>query len=482
MGLKMKTVIAALVVLPTSLNAAVGEDATPKVFAHYYTWWAGDRPEYPLMPKSGWYSHHLDAKGRPKPPNLFLRHIAQARSAGLAGFSCEWPGKESPETKLILDGLVTANNRLSPKRRMQYLLCFDSTIWAMEYKKLIKEWYEPIPFTEQIAKGFAAEMGFVCNEVPKQDRNFKTSYLHIDGRPAVFVYNAHGFSGAWEQAISLARKTCEASGGIYLIGDFEVSPHAMFDEKRKEEYPCKASHFDAVTNYTLFSGHTFMSLWEYISSGQLDSALQNGKCLAEASQSKQFYPGIIPQYFKSKKAHANNTATKRRSRQLADRAFVTDGSAGFVPIYKPTGSEDREAVVRNSRCTLQILLRKTLQAEPQVVFITSWNEPYEGTMIEPTRSPNPAGYVMNDDFLDLIASCLRESSPGWGDFDVDGHVDDQDETILQSCLNAETSDQQSPCCMLADKNGNGKVDEEDLKAFQSCRDSNDQEQGRKKKR
>ncbi len=35
---------------------------------------------------------------------------------------------------------------------------------------------------------FAAEMAFVCEAVPQMDPGFKEHYLHIDGRPAVFVW------------------------------------------------------------------------------------------------------------------------------------------------------------------------------------------------------------------------------------------------------------------------------------------------------
>jgi hypothetical protein len=301
----------------------------------------------------------------------------------------------------------------------------------MAYKRLITKWYEPIVFTEPLARDFAAEMAFVCNELTRRDPQFKSNYLHIDGRPAVFVYNAHNFSGAWEQAISLAREACRESGGVYLIGDFEVSPHPMFDRKRKEDYPAKARHFDAVTDYTLFSGHTFTSLWEYVSSGQLDAALTNGRALADASLSKQFYPGIIAQYFKSQQAPQTAPAGSHLG-PTAQRAFVTDGSAGLVPIYKPNGSEDPDSVARNSRCTLDLLIRKTLATRPRFMFVTSWNEPYEGTMIEPSRFPNPAGYVMGTDFLDLLATQLGRKPAAPAD------------------SAAHTAPPQSPCGQLAD--------------------------------
>jgi hypothetical protein len=72
-----------------------------------------------------------------------------------------------------------------------------------------------------------------------------------------------------------------------------------------------------------------------------------------------------------------------------------------------------------------------LATAPEIVFVTSWNEPYEGTMIEPTMTANPACYVMDTDFVDLIERGLRGER--LGDFDRDGDVDSEDIAILQQC-------------------------------------------------
>jgi hypothetical protein len=386
-----------------------------------------------------------------------------AKAAGLAGFSCEWPGRNSPETALI-QSLVAANNAMPSRLRIRYLLCFDVTIWAMQYKHLITNWYDPIELNDTLAVDFASEIAFIRNEWPKMDPGFKANYLHIDGRPAVFVYNAHGLTGAWEKAIARTREECEPAGGVFLIGDFEVSPHPMFDKKRKEEYPRKAALFDAVSDYTLFSGHTTLSLFEYISSGQLKAALDIGQRLGESSRSGQYYPGIITQYFKSQAVPPASGPAPAHDQQLPDRTFVIDGKTGFVPIYKAAEGEKTDSVARNSQCTLQLLLRETFQRKPRVIFITSWNEPYEGTMIEPTVSANPAGYVMRNDFLTLLGRCLVEGAPLRGDFDSDGDVDSRDEAILKECMARVAT--KTPCCVLADLDGNGKVDAKDKAAFE----------------
>lgn len=383
-------------------------EQTPKVFAHYYTWWGGEQKSFPLTPSIGWYVNQTPPTNRLRPALIYHQQIRQAKAAGLAGFCMEWCGRQSAETRIILDGLVAANNSLPPNSRIEYLLCFDSTIWAMNRKpKLIRNWYEPIVFDVPTADAFAAEIRFVYEELPKLDPNFRRNYLHVNGRPAVFIYNAHNYAGEWRRAVEQVREESGAAGGVYLIGDFEVSPHEAFDRRRKEEYPAKAAAYDAVSDYTLFSGWTFLSLDEYIREGRLKAALDNGRELATSSIHRRYYPGIICQYFKTRETKPGDHPDPKYLYNPPDRCWVTDGTAGLAPIYSPREKDSAESVRANSRRTLESLLDAVLQPQPEIVFITSWNEPFEGTMIEPTQSPNPAGFVMGTTFLDLLRSRLR---------------------------------------------------------------------------
>jgi hypothetical protein len=390
------------------VNPATPRDAkTPSVFAHYYTWWGGEQKSFPLMPSIGWYVNQTPPINTLRPPSIFQQQIREAKAAGLAGFSLEWCGRQSPETGVIVGGLLAANNSLPPKSRIQYLFCFDSTIWAMNNPKLIRNWYEPIVFNAQTVEAFAAELRFVYQSLPKLDPNFRTNYLHVDGRPAVFIYNVHHYAGDWKRAIERVRDESKSSGGVYLIGDFEVSPHEAFDRKLKDEYPGKAAVYDAVTDYTLFSGYPFLGLDAYIRDGHLKAALANGRELAKSSIQHRYYPGIICQYFKSREIKPDDRPDAKYRYNPPDRCWVTDGTAGLCPIYSPSAQESAETVKTQSRRAMEALLDTVFQTQPEIVFITSWNEPYEGTMIEPTQSPNPAGFVMGTTFLDLLRSRLR---------------------------------------------------------------------------
>lgn len=438
----------------------------PQVFAHYYSWWSGDKPDFPLRPAGGWYSNQFS----PAPPDIYERQILQARSAGITGFCFEWCGRRSAETRILMERLIPANNALPPGRRMKYLLCFDSTIWAMSYHKVIKNWYDPIVFTPQLIDALADEFAFIRRELPRLDPGFRTNYLHIDGRPAVFVYNAHGYSGEWEQAVAAVRRAGKSAGGLYLIGDFEVSPSPMFDHKRKEDYPRQAALFDAVSNYTLFNGYREFTLHEYIAEGRLGAALANGRMLAASTISKTYYPGIIAQYFKSRPMQTGEPSADVCPGALPGRAFVQAQDTGFAPIYRPAGTESPEVTAENSRCVLQALLASTFQSSPKIVFVTSWNEPYEGTMIEPSDSPNPACFVMGTTFLDLLRRFTgreRGGRPRPVDINLDGRVDDRDRQLFEQCVAAAAGSMTAPRCLPADLDADGRVDDTDLALFNS---------------
>lgn len=453
-------------------TAAQAQQTPPVVLAHYYTWWdALNKPGFPLKPSRGWYINQTPPYQTPVPSTIFRDQIRDARAGGLAGFAFEWMGPQSPETQIILNGPVAANNALPAEQRMRYILTFDTTIWAMAYQHIMQHWYEPIVFDEAVAEAFSSAVSWVSTTLPSRDPNFASSYLHIDGRPAVFVYNAHSFAGQWQQAIELTRQKAAAGGGIFLIGDFEVSPHPYFDQKRVHEYPAKAALYDAVSNYTLFSGWTFFSLHEYIQQGCLQEALHIGRTLGSHSLSGRYYPGIIAQYFKSRALAPGETGGGHCPGQLNDRVFMTDGSAGYFPVYWGRPEESVDSVGIQSRCELRRLLSATVRSGPELVLVTSWNEPVEGTMIEPSQSPNPACYTMGSDFLDLLARFVPGgglSVPVRADLDLDGDVDQEDFGLFQACMTGSGALPTDVCCAMAELDGQPGIDQSDFRILQRC--------------
>ena len=64
-------------VLPFPARAA---EPAVRFFAHYYTWWSGNRPDSPLMPQRGWHVNQFRDGKRGDPESIFQFHIAQARA------------------------------------------------------------------------------------------------------------------------------------------------------------------------------------------------------------------------------------------------------------------------------------------------------------------------------------------------------------------------------------------------------------------
>jgi hypothetical protein len=395
MGLRLVPVLLSglAIILPAPPPAAAAP--RPQVFTHYFPWWnPADVSKFTLRPARGWYTNQWG----PEAKKTVRDHIAQARAAGVAGFAFEWIGRSTPGTKILADTFLAANNDLPPDRQIRYCLIFDSVIWAMERKR-IKAWYEPIPLSAEDAADMAEDLAYAATTLPSLDPNHARQYLHIDRRPAVYVYSAHSLGGAWRDALAGAR--ARAKNRLYLIGDFECN-RALYAGK-KDDYAKAAAEYDAVTNFTPLNGYpayATASIEQFLAEGEMDAALDNGRELAAASRSKAWFPGLTTQYFKVKPGAKD---PKDRDLELLRPAFIDDTSVGYLPLARAAPGEAPASVARRSREAIDGMLDRVFRRSPELIFINSWNEPEEGTMIEPTATPNPAGYVMGDDFLRALA-------------------------------------------------------------------------------
>lgn len=393
---------ALLAAASAGLPAAAAPPVCTVVFAHYYPWWnPADVSRFTLRPERGWYNNQWG----PDAKKTVQAHMTLARSAGLAGFAFEWIGRASPSTNILLDTFIPANNNLPPDGRVRYCLTVDCVIWAME-RKLIKTWSEPIPLSAEHAADLAEDLAWATVTLPAKDPNFARQYLHIDGKPVVYVYSAHSLGGAWEEAVAKARE--KAKGRLYLAGDFEL--YRTLFTANADAYRAKAAKFDAVTNFTPlngYPGYATSSIEQFLAEGEMDAVLDNGAALAGASAAKQYFPGITTQYFKAKPGAKDG---RTRDAEVAAPSFVMDKTVGYLPLALAKPGEPRADLAPRSREAIRALLDKVLSRRPALVFINSWNEPEEGTMIEPTVSPNPAGYVMGGDFLRTLATETRKAA------------------------------------------------------------------------
>ena len=375
------------------------------VFAHYYTWWnPADLGRTALRPARGWYSNQFGEAAI----TVMREQMRQARKAGLTGFAVEWIGRRSAETGIVTNAFIPANNSLPKAERVQYCLVLDSVIWAMQ-RHLIKAWYEPIPLSGEHVPDYAEDIAFAARSLAQIDSHFREQYLHIEGRPVVYIYSAHSLGADWRDALELGRQL--AGDPLFIIGDFEFCD-PLFG-RYEDTYRQKATAYDAVTNFSSLNGYpeyATSSIERFLAEGALDAGLKHGADLAGETRSGLCFPGVTTQYFKVVPGASDAAG---RDRELVSPRFITDGSVGYLPLAYAVPGESEAKLEQRSRAVLSRLWRTVLATRPRYVFINSWNEPEEGTMIEPSATPNPGGFIMGTAALETLRQAqLEMTEPG----------------------------------------------------------------------
>jgi glycoprotein endo-alpha-1,2-mannosidase len=184
-------------------------------------------------------------------------------------------------------------------------------------------------------------------------------YYRIDGRPVVVLYASRIYRGPVAEAIHAIRDHLEAVYGIdpYLIGD-EVSWTNAPD-------PARVRLFDAITGYTPY----------------------------DKSQ-----PAGWPTSTRYEEAVSRRTAEFRAVARAVHVAFVPDALPGFDDLgFRP--AQEHHVLPRSigpgadPASVFEASLeqaRRFIDPSVGLLAVTSWNEWYEDSQIEPTAPAAPA--------------------------------------------------------------------------------------------
>jgi hypothetical protein len=306
--------------------ATVPEGSRPSrlVGAHYYPWYGPDNHwenGYVGTPRLGEYDSGSETVVR--------EHMRMTANAGIDWLNVAWWGPESYSGGVLEDVIAPtlAGSDLSFAALYETLGRFERTDGTIDLS----------------AAGpratLAADLTHIAETLVSTE-----NYLHVDGRPVLYIYVADTLSGDIGGAFADAQQA--AGVEYYLIGDVgrtATQPHPVFD---------------AVSPYAMYRSVAGVDEW---------------------------FEAYVEQRFRGWHLLARE----------ADFEFIPNTMPGF----DKTGSRryDGEAVLQRSPERYERVSRLAAQyatGDPQMVLITSFNEWHEFTSIEP-------GVAYGDTYLQI---------------------------------------------------------------------------------
>lgn len=301
------------------------------VLSYYYPWYnKGDwsRHDYDGSPTLGKYGTNK--------PGVARQHIEWAKRAGLDAFVISWWGPGDRAATHLREGYLRAPN----VRDVKFAFIYESTgrLDAVDGSK-----------DNSVDFRVPAVFDRLRNDVAYlRDHYFKhPSYLRIGGRPLLVIYLTRVFRGFTKQHIAALERLTDVD--LFLIADEPFFGEQSNPKTARHGFHGDTQIFDAYTAYNMFENR-LVRKGESTLSYMRREVMPIYKKWAETTT---FVPGIFPRYkdFRGKKRLGGTPA------EYVDMI----GDLKSLPL-RPVGDG-----VRN------------------IYLITSFNEWWEGTTIEPAE-------------------------------------------------------------------------------------------------
>lgn len=318
--------------------------AGPTVGVYYYPWFRGadagrSRGQWsrvmrlhlvpPQTPKCGKYDS--------ADPNVIGEHISQSLQGGIDFWAVSWWGPDSPTDRVFKDNIL----KHPDAAKLKYAVLYESTGRLGTFDQPTYEnWISDLRYIRDTYFG-------------------NPNYLKVNGRPAIFVYlTREYFRNKGHEALEQMRKEFPE---IYIVGD-DVYYGSDSAGAYKAEW---AKIFDAVTVYDVYG----QSIGRYGATQKaIDFMAGNYQKAKEIANSVGvgFMPTIAPGY--------NDTAVRKghpgRARYFTDAPDSKEGDVFRAMI--------RRAALPSLDPTCGSIL-----------LVTSFNEWFEDSQIEPTSGTAP---------------------------------------------------------------------------------------------
>jgi hypothetical protein len=227
---------------------------------------------------------------------------------------------------------------------------------------MIYESMGALPVNADFSNGTLALDKFISDMIFFRDTYFgHSSYLHINGRPVVYVYVTRYWQHFEPSMLEQIKKTVGVD--ILIIADDPYFGHNIAPETAQNGIKNGRPVFEAYTSYNMYEN-------EFVQQGEsaADYMFREALPIFEKwSNATVFFPHVLPKYSDFREGH---------KRMAGDAAGLLAQLNTFACLPRPWWYKNEF---------------------PNLMFVTSFNEWWEGTSIEPDVK-DEYGYK----FLDTI--------------------------------------------------------------------------------
>ena len=300
----------------------------PLVLAYYYPWYVKgnwSRHKYVGTPKLGEYGTNNSVVAE--------QHIRWARAGGVDAFVVSWWGPDHLAAAHTKEGLLKASNLKS----IRFTLIYES-LGRLDHLDGTKD--SVIDFAQpKVAQQFADDVKHLNKQYFQH-----TSYLRTGDKPVLVLYVTRTFRNFESRHITQAEKA--AGVDLFLIADDPFFGNQNDPKTARHGLRGGRPVFDAYTAYNMFENAR-------VREGETATAYIKREAepiFQRWARATVFYPNVMPSYH-----------------DFRGHKLLAGGVEGFRKQLESA------LMIKNPRST----------NAPRMIFITSFNEWWEGTTIEP---------------------------------------------------------------------------------------------------
>jgi len=331
--------------------------------AFYYPWyvaeeWENDWDAEPARPYSIDGARALRLYGSDD-PEIFDRHLDWAEEFGIDVLVLSWMGQRN-RTDINLQKVLAATE----PRKVKFAILYES--WINLQSSTDTDGEKSIDFSsESVRARFFDDLTYLRTNYYERYPNHFT----IDGKAMLYLYLVRNYRNLSLGFVDRIRATL-APQPVHIVADV-----AYFGPNR---HPLTAPNvYDVGPRKLLFDAYTAYNMYRDTAVANGESALQYMMREAELvfrdwAESVPFYPQVFPAYKDFREGHGRLTGTKDEFRQSMCRVRS-------LPVWGRFSEEFG-----------------------RIVFITTFNEWYEGTAVEPGMARRPGSRGYGFDYLDAI--------------------------------------------------------------------------------